>query len=586
MSYTNSSRDEVLRVIPDEIRIYLDDSLGFALVRGEVISKFTKETYIRGPIELAFERVERLLPYTSNSIVLKKIFQYLTDCVYSELNGTALPIVSKYQVTSISIPPPTSQGIIPAGTQRFPFEFPIPTTLTPTIIVKGRLEVEYQLAATLHLSSQQPNDEKSRSSWIDFARYNKKKIVAYTYMRVIKAMESNKASITNQQQPPAPQVEVPPIVPNNSNTGSEPLVTTQPLWSRRGLDDYQSTHDLQHDQLAFSLAGRSIGNITQPQDMDKVHGVRYKIGIDRTAIALGTSINVDVMLEPTKKNVVVKSILFKISERRRYTMKVNTSSIWGTKETETRLDAEKATMVLKWAESYSVDSDELMLEPTYVRPCHSDSRYLIHFEPPYPGYFKTKMASACHKESDDLLSDNESDFSDCYTKNTRGLVNLKEMSEVVRVGQFFGGRFKMPVPDCLNLLHPSMCSDSINIDHWLKLVVTVECEGETFDLALNTPGRLIDCRLVNLDDECQTLLPPPPSYESNDVADFPWLNWTTYSFWQQREPITMKNEWGICMPCPCEVKQERAMDKSATGNNENSRTNVSNWGAPPCYSES
>lgn len=504
------------------------------------------------------------------------------------MNGTPIngPIETKLQITSLSILPPDSQGVIPAGKQRFPFEFPIPTSLPTTTIIQDRLEIEYQLAATLHLSSHQPHDEKHRARWMDITRYteNKKKYVACTYMRVVKAMESDiPQEFLNTPQ----QIQAPPSPPMDQSTNNQSTTTGVP-WNRRGLDNYESTYDQQHDLLARSLAGRSVGNITEPEGMDKTQGVRYKLGIDRTAVGLGTSINVEVMLEPTLKDAIVKSITLRILERRRYRMKVPGGYVWGRKEPETKSSAEKATMVLKWAESYSLDEqDGDQTKTHYIHTCQSDSRYLTYFEPPYPGYFKTKLSSVSEESCSDLLSDNETEYSDLSNKS-RDLVNLKEMNEAVHLGEFFGGRFKMPVPDCFSLLHPSVTSESVKIDHWLKLVVKVECNGELFDLTLNTPGRILDCRLVNVDDKCQTLLPPPPSYRPND-EDFRWKNWTTCSFWQQREPITLKNEWGTCMPCPCEVKQFRNLNikcsDEAHDGTERTCTAFCNWGPPPSYSE-
>lgn len=71
MSFTKPNcKDEVLRVIPDEIRLFLDDSLGFAVVRGEVITNFSKKTSIMGPIELAFESVQRFFPWQGTIIAI------------------------------------------------------------------------------------------------------------------------------------------------------------------------------------------------------------------------------------------------------------------------------------------------------------------------------------------------------------------------------------------------------------------------------------------------------------------------------------------------------------------------------------
>lgn len=55
----NNNKREVIRVVLDEPRLYLEESLGSVMVRGEVIVDFAKDTYIQGPIELLFEGIQR-----------------------------------------------------------------------------------------------------------------------------------------------------------------------------------------------------------------------------------------------------------------------------------------------------------------------------------------------------------------------------------------------------------------------------------------------------------------------------------------------------------------------------------------------
>ncbi|OBZ81011.1 hypothetical protein A0J61_10940 [Choanephora cucurbitarum] len=186
------------------------------------------------------------------------------------------------------------------------------------------------------------------------------------------------------------------------------------------------------------------------------------------------------------------------------------------------------------------------------------------------------------------------------------MVNLKELNQPVKLGEYFGGRFVLPVPDCSNILHPSMTHASIKITHWMHLVVTIECNGVEFDLNLETPARMLDCRLVAVDDEGQTVLPPPPSYVPGDSQSYHENNWSVSTFWEQREPITASSEWGSCIPCPCEYRRNRqttpqkekragvspdaAVDrevrKSSDSNNSSCPPSLlPEWGPPPCYSE-
>lgn len=59
----NNAKNEVLRVVLDEPRIYLEESLGSVMIRGEVIVNFQKDTYIQGPIDLVFEGIQRFHPW-------------------------------------------------------------------------------------------------------------------------------------------------------------------------------------------------------------------------------------------------------------------------------------------------------------------------------------------------------------------------------------------------------------------------------------------------------------------------------------------------------------------------------------------
>lgn len=58
MTQTNTEKD-IIRVVLDEPRLYVEESLGSVMVRGEVIVKFPKDTHIQGPIDLIFEGIQR-----------------------------------------------------------------------------------------------------------------------------------------------------------------------------------------------------------------------------------------------------------------------------------------------------------------------------------------------------------------------------------------------------------------------------------------------------------------------------------------------------------------------------------------------
>lgn len=63
------SKREVLKVVLDEPRIYLEESLGSVMIRGEVIVNFPKDTPIHGPIELTFEGIQRFYPWPGKFIL-------------------------------------------------------------------------------------------------------------------------------------------------------------------------------------------------------------------------------------------------------------------------------------------------------------------------------------------------------------------------------------------------------------------------------------------------------------------------------------------------------------------------------------
>lgn len=546
---------------------------------------------------------------------------------------TGSTIETKLQVIELSLLPPNSKGIMPAGTQRFPFEFPIPASLPTSVYIKDRLEIFYQMSATLRRSTQSDNHQHNDSSvnpinWIDWARRNtlfKKKYTACSPLRIVRAMES---SVSNGLPTPATTTTNTPALSPTLESIEEPeqeSVTTPANeqnvlpWNRRGLDAYQGTYDEQHDQLAFSFAGRSSGNLNQPlHTLGGVQGIRYKIGVDRTAIALGTSIGVELMIEPVCEDAVIKSVLLKVSESRRYAMKVPAGHTWDINTPVTKKNNEAITMVLKWAYGYQVEDEEdesrvhkqaskassSKKGERYLRQRVENSQYLAYFDPPRPGGPEGKQFLNSTFDKKKKSNDNNSmmhlqEHEASSSTANRDMLNLKELNQPIKVGEYFGGRFVVPMPDCSNILHPSMEYESIKMSHWLQLIVTIECNGKTFDLLLDSPARILDCRLV-ADDESQTVLPPPPSYQPGDGHLYHENNWSQSTFWEQREPITFVSGWGSCVPCPCEYKKLKAMNNTKKpptniSNNSNSNNTIADdscpsshlpeWGPPPCYSE-
>jgi hypothetical protein len=63
----HNHKKEVIRVVLDEPRLYIEESLGSAMVRGEVVVNFPKDTQIEGPIELLFEGIQRFQTWPGRS---------------------------------------------------------------------------------------------------------------------------------------------------------------------------------------------------------------------------------------------------------------------------------------------------------------------------------------------------------------------------------------------------------------------------------------------------------------------------------------------------------------------------------------
>ncbi|KAI8080201.1 uncharacterized protein B0P05DRAFT_540400 [Gilbertella persicaria] len=619
MKTNQVNKNEVLRVVLDEPRIYVEESLGSVMIRGEVIVNFLKDTHIQGPIELLFEGIQRYHPWA--------------EIMRGEALGST--IETKLQVIELSLLPPNSKGIMPAGVQRFPFEFPIPASLPATIFIRNRMEIFYQLSAAIRRSSS--IDQQSNSSqdalnpiqWIEWARRTsfKKKYIASTTVRIVHAIESyNLPNLNDIEQPST--VDSASITDSASTTDSNGTSQTiQVPWNRRSLDCYQCTFDEQYDQLASSFTGKTSGNLDQPLDaLNDVQGVRYKMSVDRTAVAIGTSVGIELMIEPTLADAVVKSVCLRITESRKFAMKVPAGHSWSIDVPKTKRITEDSKMILKWAYGYPLLEQKVSMlcnnkkgatcskkkGEKYVYYCTEDDSGRYYFESPQPNCSKKflKRASLCTLDSDQRKNVCENEVGGSFTASPKNeMINLKELNQPVRLGEYFGGRFVMPVPDCSNILNPSINHESLKILHWMELVVTIECNGKLFELTMNASSRMLDCRLVAVDDECQTILPPPPTYEPGDDNFYNSSYSPKSTFWEQREPITLATGWGSCMPCPCEhkkMKDKIKLYKSLfnKNNNSNSKCNSASssssssasitenslmllpeWGPPPSYSE-
>lgn len=539
------------------------------------------------------------------------------------------PIESKLQVIELSLLPPNSQGFIPAGIHRFPFEFPIPPTLPPTINIANRLAIYYRLTATLRKSSE-------GTSFMDWARRSmgKKKLVDVSYLRLVRAIEATPAHAL----PPSPSTST---ASSTISAGSDSHTvdvnragpTVEPLTDLWSQYNNRLSLDEQHDRLVHSMGGRTTDNFSRPMDtLTKEHGVRYRLSVDRTAIALGTSVGLEVVLQPTQVRTKVRSIYLMIEEKQTFKMKIPGHHSLSNAPAETRKHTETQKMMLKWAYGYPIPPEEELamgygdqretqqegcqvsplvdvkenvtqLGKLYshdVRHCKSlqqlDQSYSGRQQPQQSSTllgktdFATSSISALSAMKPSNIVPNASDFPSSSSSSSSSpkdkLLNLKLLDHPIELCEYFEGRFVLPVPPCNDILHASMNHNSINIRHWLRMVVVLEQDGRLFELALESPMQMLDCRLV-ADDERQTILPPPPSYDRDDRSI------PSNVFWEQRQPITTCAQWGTCQrPCPCQIRQKAQESNSTTklspppGNSilqQQQHQQQPEWGPPPLY---
>ncbi|CAO3633554.1 unnamed protein product [Cunninghamella echinulata] len=646
------------RLVLDEPVLFIEDKP--AMVRGEVIANMSHETHIQGPIEIVFEAIQIFYPWE----------EIMGD--RSLIN----PIHTKLQVIELSLLPPNSQGIIPAGIHRFPFEFPIPPTLPPTISIQNRLSIFYKLTANLKKTQQQP--QHSHFNILDWAKQSvsKKKMTDVSYLRLVRAIEgtpaapafilpnpSSSSPSSSSSSSPSSTSSLSSLTESSESLTSPSLPETPVIENNNSYQDLWSQYnnrlsiDEQHVQLVHSFGGRTADNLSKPlHELTKEKGVRYKLSVDRTAIALGTSVGLEVVLQPTQKKVKIRSIYMTIEESRKYQMKIPRQRHKG-HPFETRSHTEAKKMLLKWAYAYPIPVDdcgycytkglkivgETKKNKTILGDAYSHGVQHCHIlrqleQPPHiqqnlrlpssSSYTSTTATTTTTTTtSNSNNSDNrrstvlgKNDFSTTIISNLTALqtppssttaaiddkisttasdeklLNLKVLDHTVELGDYFDGRFVLPVPPCGGLLNPSMDHDSLKIQHWLKMIVVLEQENDDgtrslFEIALESPMHMLDCRLVS-DDERQTILPPPPSYNEEDRL----IQYDT--FWAQRENITTMAQWGTCRrPCPCQIKQslensqqqkekqQQKQKQQEMKNNNNKKKIPHEFGAPPAYSQ-
>ncbi|KAL0090808.1 hypothetical protein F4703DRAFT_1790761 [Phycomyces blakesleeanus] len=595
-----------LQVVLDESVIYLEESFGSVLIRGEVIVNFEKPTPIQGPIEILFEGIQRFYPW-SEIMILRPM-------------GNTIETV--LQSIELSLLPPNTNGIMPPGVHRFPFEFPISAALPPTVSIPERIDIFYQLSATLRRSNAS-RDQSGAQQLLDWARLsvNKKNLVTTKHIRLIRALEykplvphtipSEVQEDVNSTDQLAIGSSIDPQERENQE-GSTPLIDP---WNQFNLTHRHVTSlDEQIDRLAFSLAGRSIDNYHRsPFEANKEQGIRFRISVDRTVIALGTSIGLDVHVEPTLFPAKIKSIVLTITETRKYRMKVPSNHSHGF-PAETRKATEIRRMLLKWAYCYpskgqatennhfdGKQSSNDTGAKGYLGDKFNQKVVSIFSDQPSNTSFSQNPSSDKHSFSSSGfsgLSNERIDYygnPDCSEEDSSSptkpkLVNLKEIDHPVNVGEAFAGRFEMVVPSCSNaVLNPSMEDESIQINHWLNFSVVMECDGQPVELNLESQVRMLNCRLVAADDDRQMILPPPPSYNCSGSFE---SSRHSNSFWEQRQPITRNALWGTCNQCPCKIKSTAASkpdiktkkSKSAPLS-KTSDPVIQGWGPPPCYSD-
>lgn len=69
----SETNKDTIHVVLDQTRIYMEESLGSVMIRGEVIVNFSKDIPIQGPIELLFEGIQRFYPWPGTRYIVWSI---------------------------------------------------------------------------------------------------------------------------------------------------------------------------------------------------------------------------------------------------------------------------------------------------------------------------------------------------------------------------------------------------------------------------------------------------------------------------------------------------------------------------------
>ncbi|ORX57566.1 hypothetical protein DM01DRAFT_1334171, partial [Hesseltinella vesiculosa] len=556
-----------LRLVLDEPVLYIEDNP--AMVRGEVIVNVAHETTIQGPIQLLFEAIQIVYPWA----------EIMSD------RAIGKPKESRLHVIELSLMPPNTKGIMPAGIHRFPFEFPIPPTLPPTITITNRLTIFYRLIATLHKS-------KEADSFVGWARQTitKRKLVDISHLRLVRAI--NASASLPPSAPPSTAPSLSALSLTSTSSSSSSTHTPFDLWAQY---NNRFSLDEQHDQLVQQcLGGRVCDNFSRPLHMlTQEHGVRYRLAVDRTAIALGTSLGLELVLQPTQHVTKIRSVYVTLEETRKYNIAMPRKD--GFESPHRHRANERNKTLLKWAYAYPVIPYTIRDTSAYDSLADMTGTYDAKKNKTTLGDDYLHNVEECK-----LLSSLEQPFDQPHRRLTHqppppsldplALPNpmpyppASELDHAIPLGEYFDGYFVVPVPPCGGLLHPSMNADNVKIEHWLRMVVTLEQEGHFFELSIESPIHMLDCRLVS-DDEKQTILPAPPSYMDDNRAI------SSDIFWHQRQPITTSSQWGTCRrPCPCQIRafhqKQHALNHTSTHNiNTHEPLVQPEWGAPPLYTE-
>ncbi|CAO3595007.1 unnamed protein product [Absidia cylindrospora] len=319
----------------------------------------------------------------------------------------------------------------------------------------------------------------------------KKKLSDVSHLRLVRAIEAT---------PPRPMTPPPSSTSSSSaslSSSSESGVVT-PYYDMWTQYNNRLSLDEQHDQLVHSMGGRTTDNYSRPlHALTKEHGVRYKLSVDRTAIALGTTVGLEVVLQPTQVRTTVRSIFLGIEEKRTYKMNIpGRHSVLSASPAETRKRSESNKTTLKWAHGYpippkdgismnfgdfpgidAVGSTDSKKNITHLGQQYShdisDCKTLRQLDQPF---YRQQQQQHQHQQNDDTTTNSATSAlgkhsmtasilsainpsssaaastskksTDNSTTTNGGLMDLKLLNHDIELGEYFEGQFVLPVPPC------------------------------------------------------------------------------------------------------------------------------------------